>query len=688
MSTFARYMEDDEAPAPTPRPVDRSRRHRPAETSPWTGRGRGSATRGIANNDAGAAANEDWRQGVEATPSLREPKPYVNSYHPNGAAEGGHRHVDSYEGEGSSIRRYYDGNVTAMTSKLMPSPFSAGGYTDTRRSASAARAGSSGRDHPSPRAATHEATHTTLGGLSAVGDSSKGGHNNRFNLSDATTMDDASAAGDSVVRRHHHPSTKGAVDNYPYSYNLQPRHQAAWARNNGRDGDGGPPVSIHVPAASEARRRAASAEAIPSVGRSHQQQTLVNTLHMYARGADADEEAQPPQQELSEADRSAAALERLRQHHHSNHGGGNNAITNNAAAASARTNQQQRQQQRAADLNTTPRYAADGSSISMGAAAVGGYGNNSIPHASQANASSSSAAGLKVAVNGNTNNNNNASGALFLNSNAGRFKASAVAEAAPFATHYSASAVTYPSALAPDAAAELMDRYGYHYEGQLGTAAARRAEAAAAAQRLRAAAAHRNALLGQIDDRRRREAFERDEEAAAAEGSAMSIVAIGGDAERRAAASKAKRRALEAEWLREAEAKRLRDAAEREALRPWEEDWNILEEAERRRELHGLTEHERRRREEQMRLEGWRSAQEREAEERRATEEERRRIEELTLGENIANYADRIVLAEEQRRRDQQRYREQLDAQVREKHQRKKVMAAEQYALECRLGSY
>eukprot|EP00744_Colponema_vietnamica_P023219 GILI01033539.1.p1 GENE.GILI01033539.1~~GILI01033539.1.p1 ORF type:complete len:336 (-),score=40.39 GILI01033539.1:68-1003(-) len=262
-----------------------------------------------------------------------------------------------------------------------------------------------------------------------------------------------------------------------------------------------------------------------------------------------------------------------------------------------------------------------------------------------------------------------------------------VADKAPFAPHYADSRVSYTS-FQPTEAAELMDRYGYHYEG-LGDLPRKRAEdTKLAAERARKEREYELQLFKQMDDKKRIAAREKDNQLQLEGATIASIVEIGNHDELRKQRTRETRRKLEAEWLEAAAEKKERDEAMRKSLVPWEENWNILEAQARSTELRNLSEAERQRREEQLRLENWKSAQERKAEELRAIEEERRRIEELTLSPNVANFAERILLAEEQKRKDQHRYKQQLDEQIRAKHLKNKTLAAEQFELECRLGSF
>eukprot|EP00658_Telonema_sp_P-2_P065746 TRINITY_DN54926_c0_g1_i4.p1 TRINITY_DN54926_c0_g1~~TRINITY_DN54926_c0_g1_i4.p1 ORF type:complete len:240 (+),score=66.28 TRINITY_DN54926_c0_g1_i4:56-775(+) len=163
---------------------------------------------------------------------------------------------------------------------------------------------------------------------------------------------------------------------------------------------------------------------------------------------------------------------------------------------------------------------------------------------------------------------------------------------------------------------------------------------------------------------------------------------LGNDVAARKERSRLRRAELEKQWLVEAEEKRVRDKADADALKPVEEDWNIMEDISRMKAREDDTAASRLKRQQQDALELWQNEQNRVAEEKKAIEDERRRIAELTLSPNVANYADRIVLAEQQKRRDREAYKRDLDAQIQAKHARNRQLAQEEYERECRLGTY
>lgn len=269
----------------------------------------------------------------------------------------------------------------------------------------------------------------------------------------------------------------------------------------------------------------------------------------------------------------------------------------------------------------------------------------------------------------------------------GHSRSSAALVKPPFATHFDAPTV-YTAPLGPEESTGLMDRYGYRYEGPGDAHLAEKEKSAFYQNRVAKDQQYSNELERMMIMDKMKAARSRKELSNCAESPTQLSLQIGGDAASRTENTRRRRAELEAQWLVEAEDKRRRDKADAEALKPFEEDWNMLEEMERIRAMEAETEASSAKRKQLDAVEQWQNEQNKIAEQRRLQEEEMRRIAELTLSPNVANYADRIVLAEQQKRRDREIYRRELDAQIQAKHAKNRQLAQEQYERECRLGTY
>ncbi len=133
--------------------------------------------------------------------------------------------------------------------------------------------------------------------------------------------------------------------------------------------------------------------------------------------------------------------------------------------------------------------------------------------------------------------------------------------------------------------------------------------------------------------------------------------------------SRHEHRSLQQVWKQQAAAAAERKAQEDAYYKPAEENWNDLK-GNMDRLRHDDAEARVQTRQNSW-LEAWKDHQATEGELRKAAAAERYRQEQLTIAPHIANYSDRILLAEQQKRDAKAAYGAALDAQVADRTRRK-----------------
>ena len=183
----------------------------------------------------------------------------------------------------------------------------------------------------------------------------------------------------------------------------------------------------------------------------------------------------------------------------------------------------------------------------------------------------------------------------------------------------------------------------------------------------------------QIAEKSLRRAKQWEEEATQVYGEGLRI---GWDADAKVAKRKEAHRQMMQAWAEQAHEQHDRRAAEDKYYQPAPDDWEGMQRAmdeARQRDVAS------RQGAGQEWLRAWQEHKAVDGAVRKAAEVEQIRREMLELGPSIANYSDRILLAERQKREGQQMYRKMLEMQVQEKDRRRKQSLAEEFSSDLQL---
>jgi hypothetical protein len=186
------------------------------------------------------------------------------------------------------------------------------------------------------------------------------------------------------------------------------------------------------------------------------------------------------------------------------------------------------------------------------------------------------------------------------------------------------------------------------------------------------------ALDAQVEAKARRRAQEWEAEATHVYGEGLRV---GWDADTRAGARRQQHRNMTQTWARQAAERNERSKKEDEYYAPAPEDWagmrQAMDEA-RQREVAARAGAG------QEWLQAWQEHQAVEGAIRKAAAVEQTRREMMEIGPSIANYSERILLAERQKKEDQAMYSRAIELQVAEKRQRQQKNFAEEFSRDIR----
>ena len=164
-----------------------------------------------------------------------------------------------------------------------------------------------------------------------------------------------------------------------------------------------------------------------------------------------------------------------------------------------------------------------------------------------------------------------------------------------------------------------------------------------------------------------------------------SLPGVGKDLNSARAKRQQSRKELEEIWRKQAAERETKRKAEDEYYRRPEENWQTMDsQIQRSRELAAQTPAIAATDAHSKWLGAWQEHQEEEARARQAMEAERQRIEAALLKPHVANYSDRILLGEQVRRQNHERYKQELDEQVRQRQYDKQHRAVENYQRNAR----
>jgi hypothetical protein len=150
--------------------------------------------------------------------------------------------------------------------------------------------------------------------------------------------------------------------------------------------------------------------------------------------------------------------------------------------------------------------------------------------------------------------------------------------------------------------------------------------------------------------------------------------------------SKANHHSLQGVWKAQAAEAARRKAEEDAYYKPYEENWSDLK-SDMDRMRHDDVGKKLQRRQNSW-LEAWKDQQAAEGDMKKAAASERHRQEQLSIAPHIANYSDRILLAEQQKREAHAAYHNALQEQVSDRNRRKYEALADEYANDPGVNSY
>jgi hypothetical protein len=143
---------------------------------------------------------------------------------------------------------------------------------------------------------------------------------------------------------------------------------------------------------------------------------------------------------------------------------------------------------------------------------------------------------------------------------------------------------------------------------------------------------------------------------------------------------------LQSTWQQQTSYTAAKKAEEDAYYKPYEENWNTIQDnmsRMRNDDMESIV-----RKQQSSWLEAWKDHQAVEGARRKAAVEERARQEAQNIAPHIANYSDRILLAEQMRREQQEKYRAELQYQVVEKSRRHYGERVSEHQEEMMSGSY
>lgn len=191
----------------------------------------------------------------------------------------------------------------------------------------------------------------------------------------------------------------------------------------------------------------------------------------------------------------------------------------------------------------------------------------------------------------------------------------------------------------------------------------------------------REDLDQQIRDKQQRKLKEWEAEVVTVYGPAMVL-----DDSQRRKVSKSQHQSLQGVWRAQAAEASRRKAEEDAYYKPYEENWNDLKSDMERMRHDDVSKNLQRR--QNSWLEAWKDQQAAEGEMKKAAAAERHRQEQLSVAPHIANYSDRILLAEQQKREAHAAYNNALREQVHDRNRRKYEELANEYANDPGVNSY
>lgn len=191
----------------------------------------------------------------------------------------------------------------------------------------------------------------------------------------------------------------------------------------------------------------------------------------------------------------------------------------------------------------------------------------------------------------------------------------------------------------------------------------------------------REDLDQQIRDKQQRKLKEWEAEVVTVYGPAMVL-----DDSQRRKISKSHHQSLQGVWRAQAAEASRRKAEEDAYYKPYEENWNDLKSDMERMRHDDVSKNLQRR--QNSWLEAWKDQQAAEGEMKKAAAAERHRQEQLSVAPHIANYSDRILLAEQQKREAHAAYNNALREQVHDRNRRKYEELAEEYANDPGVNTY
>lgn len=176
----------------------------------------------------------------------------------------------------------------------------------------------------------------------------------------------------------------------------------------------------------------------------------------------------------------------------------------------------------------------------------------------------------------------------------------------------------------------------------------------------------------QLQEKHQQKLREWEEEAVAVYGPALAR-----DDRLRKMKSKQTHAALQQVWKAQAAEAAARKAYEEQYYKPYEENWNDMKDNMDR--LRRDDPADRIRHRQSSWLEAWKDHQAAEGAKRKAAVEELYRQEYFSISPNIANYSDRILLAEQQKKMLQAQYHDALASQIAQKEQNKREQWQQEY---------
>jgi hypothetical protein len=267
---------------------------------------------------------------------------------------------------------------------------------------------------------------------------------------------------------------------------------------------------------------------------------------------------------------------------------------------------------------------------------------------------------------------------------------------APFAEHYDADAIYDVDGPVSEFAfggyqadrnGLPRGRYGIDYEEAQAREAQRLAEELRKQQSLQTKRQRQQLLKDQLDHlvqiKRDQKLEERELEERTVFG--YSLPGVGRNMETNREKRRKARQELEDTWRKQQAERENRRRAEEDYLRRPPEDWEGMQAAfDRSRAAASSTPSAAATAARGAWLDAWHDSQDKIAREEQAAAAERQRIEAATLKPNVANYSDRILMAEQVRRHNQEAYKQELDEQVRRKQYDKKARLVENFQRDAR----